>query len=76
MKMPDLWTREIVHRVQRERDYEIHVSIVTSKVTPPFVDVREFAVDIERYGRGVIFSGVDLDEIIVGLEAARAWLLK
>lgn len=62
--------RRTVHaRVPKISDIEIHVSGIETS-SGKFVDIREFVVSLEQYGRGLTFplERDSLDDVILGLE--------
>lgn len=46
-------TREVILRVPRKYDIEIHVSKVTIDEVE-YADVREYVISLAQYGRGIV----------------------
>lgn len=61
--------RTVHARVPKVSDVEIHVSEIDAGENGFFVDIREYIVSLEQYGRGVTFpwDRTNLEEIIAGL---------
>lgn len=59
-----------VHKtVPKTSDIEIHVSSLSTEYGE-FVEIREYVVSLEQYGRGITFPASLRDDIINGLDDA------
>lgn len=64
-------TRKVVLTVPRKYDLEIHVS--KAKIDDAeYVDIREFVVSLQQYGRGIVLPKAALYPIIEALEHIEA----
>ena len=67
--------RRIVHaRVPKATDIEVHVSELYTELGN-FVDIREFVVSLEQYGRGITLPVRMGLEVLNGFDEALAHLL-
>ena len=64
-------TRTIHSRTSKTSDIEIHVSTLETSAGT-FVDIREYVVSLERYGRGLTFPlSIDsLSSVAKGIQAS------
>lgn len=61
-------TREVVLTVPRKYDIEIHVSKATIDEAE-YVDIREYVVSLQQYGRGIVLPKTSLYEVIGALHS-------
>lgn len=68
--MADTLTRTVHSRAPKTSDIEIHTSTVQSD-SGRFVEIREFVVSLEQYGRGITFPLTEglLDSLLNGLHS-------
>lgn len=63
-------SRTVHSRAAKTSDIEIHVSTLETSAGK-FVDIREYVVSLEQYGRGITFPATD--ELVASVSGGLEW---